>query len=229
MIITIDGPTASGKSTAARMLAQKLGLCHLNSGFLFRAIAYQLFKDTSMTPEMVAGMSVDRLQEYLAPERFAYRYTAEHGAQVVIDGVDVTAALKTPDIDTQTSLISSFPHVRVVVLRFQREMAEHCDMIVDGRDTGSVVFPDATIKFYITASLAERATRWYLDQKRKGIEITLEQAKQLVADRDMRDTTREDAPLIIPEGAFVIDNSGYGASETLDMMLAQVAKVRTAA
>ncbi len=219
MIITIDGPTASGKSTIGRMLAKQLEYYYLYSGLLYRALAYVLKTDYGYTKEQFAHPRTEDIQAALDAARFVYRYDQYKGEQVFFDGNDITQFLKEKSIDQFASLISLHELVRARLLEWQRDIAKSADVIVDGRDSGSVVFPSAEYKFYITASEDERARRWHQQQTQKGLDISFEQARAFIAERDQRDTQRAHSPLIIPEGAQVIDNTDQSHQETLDAML----------
>ena len=217
MIITIDGPTASGKSTMGRMLADHFGFQYLNSGALYRALGYEL---------MEKGYSLDQLQDpfpediayFLAYERLQYVYSKQ-GERVLFDGDDIWPYLKSSVIDQAASIVSMHPAVRAETLKYQRRFAQDHDVIVDGRDCGSVVFPEAQIKFFLKAGLEERATRWQLAQQERGTHFGLLQATLKVAERDDRDMHRTNAPLIVPEGAIIVDNSMMNIEQTLAYMI----------
>lgn len=221
MIITIDGPMASGKSTVARTIAKTLEFHHLNSGLLFRALAYLLLTKGGYTTETIADPSLEDLQLYLDPTRLRYQFNYPH-AQIFFDEVDITPELKKAVIDNASSLVSANETVRGVVLILLHAIAEHADVVVDGRDTGSVIFPHADIKFYLTASPAVRAQRWIADQKKLGFTVTAQEALEHINTRDTRDKERDISPLVIPDGAVVIDNSDLNLQETVDLFLQHI-------
>lgn len=222
MVITIDGPVASGKSTMARLLAQELGFYYINSGLLFRAIAYLLVSRYDYTPEKIEHASGQELVALRVRHTIIYKYTTS--ARIFIDGVDVTAFLKNALIDRAASLVSIHAFVRDNVLSMQHEIAREHDCVVEGRDAGTVVFPNAELHIFLTAPLAVRAARWRKDQAAKGMVASLEQAMAEITERDERDSSRACAPLRTPEGAVVIDAGMRTISEVLAELVALVKK-----
>lgn len=215
VIITIDGPTASGKSTVARYLAQELHFFYLSSGLLYRALAYVLITKKQYTYTEIA---VPNEQDVDAVFN-ALQYTHINDTDAVLyDGHDITYYLKDAAIDKGSSIVSTYPYVRQQANKFQRYIAEKTSIVVDGRDTGSVVFPNADYKFFLTASLDVRAKRWQLYQEAKGKKYTLEQAYAYLQERDERDATRVVDPLCIPQNAIIIDNSALFEQQTLEAM-----------
>ena len=221
MIITIDGPTASGKSTLARAVALKLDSYYIYSGLLFRALAYLLIKNKGYTVETLGAPAVTDVQEIFDPLHFKYQYNGGK-EQVIFDGVDITDHLKHSDIDRGASIVSTDSFVRDELLILQRHIARTQSVVVDGRDTGSVVFPDAEYKFFITASLQERARRWRLDQAKRGMVFTDEQACAAVTERDARDSNRTLAPLTVADGAIIIDSTYLSKDQVLELILKRV-------
>ena len=224
MIITIDGPTASGKSTLGRMLAKELGHYYLYSGLMFRALAYVLKHQFGYTNEQFEQPRIDEVDQVLDPKRFVYTYDDQHKERIFFDGVDITPYLKAGGIDQLASMVSRNSAVRDKLMQLQRAIAKSADVIVDGRDSGSVVFPYADYKFYVTASEDERAKRWLKLQGKFGTDRSLEDARIFIHERDQRDMKRKNAPLTIPEGAHVIDNTDQTPQETLAAMLAIMGK-----
>ncbi len=220
MIITLDGPTASGKSTLGRILAKDLGYYYLYSGLMFRALAYVLKNQYGHSTEQFENPRLEDIKEILDLKRFVYTYDDQHKERIFFDGADITPHLKEGEIDQLASLVSRNSTVREKLMHLQRSIAQSTDVIVDGRDSGSVVFPNADYKFYITASEDERSQRWLKQQRAYEIDISLADARAYITERDQRDMNRLNAPLIIPEGAHVIDNSNQTPQESLDAMLA---------
>lgn len=218
MIITIDGPCASGKSSIANLLAQKLGIFHLNSGLLFRGLAHILLTDFDYSQEQLAHPKQQNIMAITQDPSFGYSFR-NGTALLCYKDCDLTPFLKTPRIDQAASLLSTSSIVREELLQFQRTYAKTHSVVVDGRDAGSIVFPHADIKFYLTASPEIRAERWRLAHLTKGKQFTPEQALQEINERDKRDTERAIAPLIIAPGAIVIDNSNMDINQTLDALL----------
>ncbi len=221
MIITIDGPSASGKSTVARALARKLNFYYIYSGLLFRTVAYKLIHEYGYTIETIVHPDAVQVKCILDARRLVYRY--EHGKEKIIyDGVNITELLKTPIMDQAASIVSTNELVRDELLQLQRVIATDHDVIIDGRDAGSYVFPYADKKIYLTASLPQRAHRWQQALERRGTFLTLQDAHKELDIRDTRDMSRDIAPLIIPDGAVMIDNSDLTLQETLQKVLDHV-------
>ncbi len=216
MIVTIDGPTASGKSTVARELAKRLGITYINSGLLFRALAY-LAETKHLT---LNSESLNHILTLGKESILRYCYTQEQGAQVFYQDEDITPLLKTPSMDQLASKIALDPQVREVIALYQQKLAQTHSVIAEGRDCGTVIFPQADYKFYITASLDVRAQRWQKDQEKKGAHYTLKESKHFVEERDTRDSERSLAPLAIPVGAQVIDTSTMTIGQVIDTCLA---------
>jgi len=221
MIITIDGPSVSGKSTVARQIAKRLHLYYIASGMLFRSLAYLLMEKYGYTPTTVDHATDAEITALLAPERFAYTYDAV-GEHIFFDGLEITTVLKNSDIDTGASVVATSKIARDALLQFQRTLAHANDCIIDGRDCGSVVFPHADFKFFLTASIDVRAQRWQTAQAILGNIVTTQEAETFVAARDQRDATREVDPLVIPQGAKIVDNSNIDQDETANLIIAYI-------
>lgn len=219
MIITIDGPTASGKSSAARELAKRLGFHCLSSGSLYRALAYILIEKFGKSLEYLTGPKVEDIDTALDPQRFEYRIDTEGCGTVWFDGEDITPYLKSNEISHGASIIATHRVVRYALNALQRLLTKDFDIVVEGRDMGSEVFPHADRKFFLTALLDERAKRLQQVQKNRGVSLSVQEAKKLIQERDTRDREREIAPLIIPKDAIVIDNSALDLHGTLETMM----------
>ena len=219
MIITIDGPVASGKSTVSRILAQKLGYYYLCSGLLYRALGYLLVNHYEYTLETIAHPTQEDIESCLDPAKFSYRYDDRNQERVFFDDQDITLYLKDKFIDKIASVVSVNPQVRHAILQLQRTIASQHDIVTDGRDVGSIVFPHAQVKFFITASVHIRAERWRKDQEKYGNHVSYDQAVAAITDRDDRDKNRTIAPLIIPDNAIVIDTSELDVDETVKKMI----------
>lgn len=216
MIITIDGPTASGKSTVGRLLAKKLNSYYLYTGLLYRAVAYLLMKDHSYTLETIAQPDMKIIDQLLDTKRFVYHYDPTDRERIVFDGVDITPYLRGDMIGQGASIVSTNPEVRERLDCLQRKIANDYDVVIDGRDSGSVVFPHADHKFFLTASEDERAARWKKQQEKQGEAVTLESAKTFISTRDQRDSMRKIAPLTIPIGAQTIDATHMSIAQVLE-------------
>lgn len=217
-VITIDGPTASGKSSVARGVAHALGVYHLNSGFLYRALAHILMRDHGYDDARISHPDPVLCREIL--NKSIYTYADGTGATVTYEGKSITTMLKTPEVDKAASLISTDPYVRDLIVEKQRELADAHSVVVDGRDAGTVVFPDAQFQFFLTASQDVRAERWRNDQAARGITLSHDEACAALGERDARDAERAIAPLHKSRRAIVIDTSEL----TRDAVIAQIMK-----
>lgn len=219
MIITIDGPVASGKSTVARALAQQLGYTYLNSGLLFRALAYIYVKERQASDEQIMHSAPQEIENIIYQGRIRYTYSLEQGARVIIDETDMTSFLKDPAVDHAASLISLDPAVRQALLEYQRNFVQGKEAVIDGRDAGTVVFPHADLKLYLTATLEVRAHRWQRDQLLKGNYVSLEESMHALAERDKRDSTRSIAPLKPAYDALILDTSSLTIQEVVSLII----------
>jgi len=224
MIITIDGPVASGKSTAGRMLAKRLGMYYLYSGLLYRALGYILCTRHGYTEETLANIQKADVEYFFHPERFVYLYDDQFHERILFENEDITPHLKTAQIDKYASILATLEPIRNTTRAFQRELARRFDVIVDGRDAGSSVFPNADIKIFLTASLSARAVRWKADQENQGRMYNLDEAMRKVSERDMRDEQRKHDPLVIPDDAIVINNSMMTPEEAGEEIFQKVQK-----
>lgn len=222
MIITIDGPSASGKSSAARVLAEKLNFYYLSTGMLFRALAYELVITCGYTVEQLENPATEDILELCKDIR--YCYDVKRKEHVFFKEQDITKYLKTRDGDDWSSRISRHPVIRAAIVTLQREIAQEQALVIDGRDCGSIVFPSADYKFFLTASVEVRAQRWIKDQERLGNHITVQEAEEAIRQRDDRDMHREHSPLVVPEGAIIIDNSSLSLERTIELMLTVILK-----
>ncbi len=210
-IITIDGPAGAGKSTVARLVAERLGYEYLDTGAIYRGITYFL-SGRSIRPSE-DGNIAHALEECAI--------SIEEG-RVFIDGVDVSDKIRSPEIDLAVSAYSALHTVRSFLLQIQRKAASGRKMVAEGRDMGSVVFPEAPIKFYLDASLEVRATRRWRELNAKGINITPEEVRKQVQRRDQLDSERELSPLRVPEDAHIIDTSKRSLDEVVNVILAVI-------
>lgn len=223
MIITIDGPTASGKTTIARMLAQQLGYYYLSSGLLFRGLAYTLVHDFLYNPEQLKNPREQDVKKALVG--FKYSYDKQTGEQLMVNGKTITQELRSQAISQYASIIGTNMMVRSALAELQHRIANSHDLVAEGRDMGLAIFPNAQIKFFLTASLDVRADRWQKDQQIKGKDISLDEARNEIKIRDERDTTRIMAPLVVPEGAIIIDDSSLNQQQVLQKMISFVQKL----
>ncbi|TVP54801.1 MAG: (d)CMP kinase [Gemmatimonadales bacterium] len=210
-VVTIDGPAGSGKSSTARAVAQSLGYRHLDSGALFRAVTLGLLR-SGIPEEQWSEVSLEQLEEMriqLVP--------SGTGFDVEMDGDIVDKALRGPEVTQRVPKVARIPAVRDWLLRRQRAAAKGGGVVVDGRDTGSVVFPDASVKVFLTAGIEERARRRLLQDQEEGQEPpsmrAVRREAERLAERDRQDETREIAPLRRPEGAIEVDTTGLSFEE----------------
>ncbi|MCX5717171.1 MAG: (d)CMP kinase [Nitrospirae bacterium] len=210
-VIAIDGPSGAGKGTIAKLLAGELGFSYLDTGALYRAVALAL-RGKGVAPED----NNEKLKTILRDMdvRFA-------DGKVFLNNKDVSEAIRTPEIGHYSSVFSARKVVRDFLLDIQRSASRHSDLVAEGRDMTTVVFPYAWKKFYLDASVEERAKRRYLQLKKKGINITESEAKKDVVERDVRDSGRDIAPLRKADDAVIIDSS----SMTIDKVLENIMKV----
>lgn len=222
MIITIDGPTASGKTSVARLLAAQLGYYYLSSGILFRGLAYVLVHYKKYNQDQLLHARLQDIEEIIDHDSFMYAYDTINQEQVYFNGVNITDHMRDAHISNYASIMAVNLDARSALTRVQRQIAQNRNIVAEGRDVGSVIFPHAPIKFFLTASLAVRAQRWFADQQAKGRILSLEQATLEVQTRDERDANRSVAPLIIPEGAYVVDSSALSKEEVVNVMQQQI-------
>ena len=211
MIISIDGPSGSGKSTVAGLLAKKLGFNHFNSGKLYRAIAcYYLFNK----------YSTNNLENEKNPIpvtlNVEYKANVQH---VSVNGTDYTPYLYENEVSVTAPLISKNPYYRSVIDVCQRQYAKNNNVVIDGRDIGSYVFPDAEYKFYLDCDIKVRAERRFKDLNKK---IPYEQILKELAERDKIDRTKKYAPLIVPRGAIIIDSTNLNLDQTVDKIYSYI-------
>lgn len=208
-VIAIDGPSGAGKSTIARMLAERLGFVYLDTGALYRAAAL-LFLQEDVKPED----DDDTLGATLSSSEIRF----DHG-KVILNGKDISSDIRTPEVGHYSSVFSARKVVRDFLLNVQRKASHDDNLVVEGRDTTTVVFPDAHKKFYMDASIAERTKRRYRQLKEMGIAITEEKAERDVIERDERDQGRDLAPLTKAEDAIIIDTTNKGIEQVLEKII----------
>jgi cytidylate kinase len=214
-VVTVDGPAGSGKSTVGRLLARRLSFVYLDTGALYRAMALKV---------RMAGLSPDDRDAIaaLCPTAAILLREREGATRVLLDGRDVTEDIRTPEISMLASAISALPAVRKALLSVQRDAARDGGVVAEGRDMGTVVFPSAAVKFFLTASSEERGRRRWLELCGRGIEAGLDEVTQDVIRRDRQDSEREIAPLRISEDGVVVDSTGKSIDEVVEEMAAAV-------
>lgn len=206
--ITIDGPSGSGKSTIAKAIAKELNIIYLDTGAMYRGVGYYVvLKGIDPADEEGVLAVLDQIDmdiKYVDGEQ-----------KVIICGEDVTPYIREHNISMAASTVSKIPAVRLKLVELQRKIASKTDCVIDGRDIGSYVLPQAKNKFYMTATDEVRAKRRHLELVDKGVNISYEEVLEDIRKRDKQDSTRAFAPLVIPEGATVIDTSDMTIEEVL--------------
>ena len=211
IVVAIDGPSGAGKSTVARQLAERLGYLYIDTGAMFRAVALTVKRSNiSLEDEDALATLCRDLEITFVRHEGAYR--------VFANGEDVSEAIRTPEISLLTSRVSMKKVVREVLLHEQRRMGRAGNVVLEGRDIGSVVFPQAEVKFFLSASAEERGKRRFLELEAKGEKVTLENTIAEVIARDAQDEQREHAPLCMAEDALPIDSDGISVEEVLRRM-----------
>lgn len=224
MIIAIDGPSGAGKSTLGKMLAKKLGLLYLDTGAMYRAVAL------AVTRANVPYRDIDRIADIA--ETSEIDLIGEPDAmKVMLDGTDVSVDIRTLEAAQSASVVSTISEVRRIMVEHQRAigLAAPNGCVLEGRDIGSVVFPNADIKFFLTAKPEARARRRFMEDQAKGRISSYENTLAEINERDERDVSREDSPLTIADDAVVIDTSELDLSEVFDQMLEKIAAGRAIA
>ena len=211
LVIAVDGPVGAGKSTAARLLAERLGCRYIDSGAMYRALAWKALQmDLDLEDER-------RLMRLLGDTSITLEGSGD-GLIVLVDGQEVSREIRTPEVEQASSKISTLASIRRVMVARQREMASQGGVVMDGRDIGTVVFPDADVKFYLEARVEERAKRRYLEARSAGVAGDLEKFTEEVKVRDARDMGRNASPLRKAEDAVTIDTTGLNAFQVVAAM-----------
>ena len=212
-IVTLDGPAGAGKTSTAREVARRLGLRHLDSGALYRALTFALLQ-SGVPPERWAELRVDELGALGVTQ-----VGREDGFEVRVGGRVVDRELRTPEVTSHVSLLARIPAARECLLDLQRAAGAEGGLVADGRDMGTVVFPDAEVKVFLVAALEERARRRLLEGGAEPGATTLAAEAQAIARRDEQDSGREVSPLQRPEGAVEIDTTGLAFEEQVEAIV----------
>ena len=217
MIIAIDGPSGAGKSTLGKMLAKQLNLLYLDTGAMYRAVGLAVltrgvdFEDKAKVAEIAARANIELVGE-------------PNALQTFLNGRNVSNEIRTTEVGQAASIVSTISEVRKILVEHQRLLGQNASngCVLDGRDIGTVVFPNANVKFFLTAKPEARARRRFLEDSEKGRATTYEDTLAEINLRDQRDVSREDSPLSIAEDAVVIDTSELDLTEVFEQMLAVV-------
>jgi cytidylate kinase len=215
LIIAIDGPSGAGKSTLAKRLAKELRFVYLDTGAMYRALALKVLRqgidlaDDARLEELIAATEID-LQE------------TNGNLAVLLDGLDVAAEIRTPEVSQMASKVSALRMVRARMLELQREMGRRGSVVAEGRDIGTVIFPEAEVKIFLDASASERARRRYNELKSAGRAVDYEETLREIEERDKRDSERDLAPLRKAEDALMMDSSSATADEVAAKVLSHI-------
>ena len=211
LVVAIDGPAGAGKSTVAQLAAKELGYTYIDTGAMYRAVAWKtLQQGKEITDELILEVvkDIDGNLQY-----------ADGKTKVTVDGTDVSTAIRTPEVSGIVSQVAALGPVRVKMVDLQRKMAERGSVLMDGRDIATNVLPNADVKIFLTASIEERAKRRWKELKEKGYDITREKLQQDIAARDKADSEREISPLVQAEDATLLDTTGLSIDEVVSRIL----------
>lgn len=210
--IAVDGPAGSGKSTICDIVAERLNIIHIDTGSMYRAITYlALEKKIDLNDEKSYGFVKDTSIVYEENKIFA-------------NGIDVTEQIRSLEVTKNVSKVSSFPSVRKHLVKLQRKASKGKNVIMDGRDIGSVVLPNADLKIFLTANIEERAKRRMLELHAKGQDVDLLTMIEDIKIRDHKDSTRKVSPLIVPKDAIIVDSTNYSIEETVEVIIKEILK-----
>ena len=214
--IAIDGPAGAGKSTVAKMVAKKLGYTYIDTGAMYRAVTLKALRDGV---DLYDSTALGRLA---AVTPVSLQAGEDAGLRVFLDGEDVSDEIRSQEVSRSVSLVAMVPEVRKRMVELQKAMAGRGGVVMEGRDIGTVVIPDAPVKIFLTASMSERAKRRREELAAKGNIIGQDQMEEEIIKRDQIDTTRETAPLIPAPDAEIIDSTSFSVEQVVDMIIARV-------
>lgn len=215
--IAVDGPAGAGKSYLARQIAKRLGYIYVDTGALYRSVALYM-TETGVSPSDAEGVNAA-----LPHVSVSLDYGDDGEQHVFLNGTDVSTEIRKPEISLAASSVSSIPEVRAFLLGIQRDMARTHNVVMDGRDIGTVIMPDAQVKIFLCANEKARAKRRYLELTEKGVVTTLEAVENEMNQRDRNDSTRKIAPAVPAEDAVILDNSDLDREGTVAAALAIIA------
>jgi CMP/dCMP kinase len=218
-VVAIDGPAGAGKSTVSRQVAKALGYTLLDTGALYRCVGLRAAElGVVGDPEAVAEVA----RALAASHAIAFESDGAGEQRVLLDGQDVSGKIRSAEVSMLASLVSAVPAVRDALLEVQRDVGRNGRVVVEGRDIGTVVFPDAELKFFLTASVEQRAARRFLELNQRQAAVSLNEVQQEVTERDRRDSARPVAPLARAQDAELIDSTGLGVEQVVAKIVARV-------
>jgi len=222
LIIAIDGPAGAGKSTVASRLASRLGIPYLDTGAMYRAVGLLALQDGLEPPfdELASTRVVDLMDRHRIEVE-----AADGGTTILVDGHDVGADIRSPECSLMASAVSALAEVRKALVPLQRELGLQKGGVMEGRDIGTVVFPDADLKFFLTASVDERARRRHDDLREREVDTSLDEVRQQQQQRDLQDTSRAESPLQVARGSVVVDTTGLTLDEVVGRLFEEVARI----
>lgn len=220
LVIAIDGFSSTGKSSISKVIADTLGLIHIDTGAMYRAITLFGLKNFKNEKQEI---DLPKLLQNLNEISLEFRENSGK-LEIYLNGENVSKEIRTTEVSDNVSFIAKQPEVRERLVVLQRNIAEKQGVIMDGRDIGTVVLPNADYKFFLTASVDERARRRFLELQSLGIETTIEEVKQNLIERDRIDSEREISPLKQAEDAILIDNTNLNKEETIELILSYIKK-----
>lgn len=215
--IAVDGPAGAGKSYLARQIAKRLGYIYVDTGALYRSVALY------MTEAGVSPSDAEGVKSALPNVSVSLDYGDDGEQHVFLNGTDVSTEIRKPEISLAASSVSAIPEVRAFLLGIQRDMAKTHNVVMDGRDIGTVIMPDAQVKIFLCANEKARAKRRYLELTEKGVVTTLEAVENEMNQRDRNDSTRKIAPAVPADDAVILDNSDLDREGTIEAALAIIA------
>lgn len=218
MIVAVDGYSSTGKSTVAKLIAARLGLTYIDTGAMYRVVTLEALRRRLI--DEAGGINEEELFKCLKDIKISFKYNEEDRCyETYLNGENVESSIRGMKVADHVSSVAAIGFVREFLVAQQREMAQNESVIMDGRDIGSVVFPNADVKFFMTASPEVRAERRFKELKDKGIEVSYEEVRTNVEKRDYIDSHRDVSPLRQTEDAVVVDNSHMTVEEEVEMMV----------
>lgn len=210
--VAIDGPSGAGKSTLAKLCAESLGFLYVDTGAIYRTVG------VAVRNAGIGSKDEERVSALLPSIEISMRHDENGLQRMILNGKDVTDEIRLPEISIYASDVSAMPSVRTFLLEMQRHLAETNNVIMDGRDIGTVVLPDAELKIFLTAAPEERAQRRYEELKLRGVDTTFDEVLRDIQYRDMNDSSRSTAPLRPAEGAIILDTTGNTLEQSFKLI-----------